>query len=116
MRWRAAAERLGLALASVLAAVGALESGLRLAGYRYAPVVILEVDGSRDTSLVVSDPELLWRPDPAAWADMGDDGLRAVRAPRDGERILLALGDGNTLGSPGAGEHWTADLQELLDR
>jgi hypothetical protein len=116
MRWRAAAERLGLAFASVLAAVGALESGLRLAGYRFAPVVILEVDGSRDTSLIASDPELLWRPDPAAWADMGDDGVRAVRAPRKGERILLALGDGNTLGSPGAGEHWTAELQELLDR
>ena len=124
MHWRPVAGRLGLALASVIVTIAVLEAGLRLAGYRFSPVVLVEVEGTQDfrafhlggDPLVVFDPELFWRPNPAAWADMGEDGLRGRRDRRDGELLIVAIGDSNTIGAPGAGEHWTADLQELLDR
>jgi lysophospholipase L1-like esterase len=124
VRWRPLAGRLGLALASSIATVAVLEAGLRLADYRFSPVVLVEVEGSRDfrafhvqgDPLVLFDPGLFWRPNPAAWADMDEDGLRGRSERMDGERLIVAIGDSNTIGAPGPGEHWTADLQDLLDR
>jgi lysophospholipase L1-like esterase len=124
MRGRPLAGHLGLALASGILTLGAVEAGLRLAGYRFSPVVLISTEGKGDfrafhlqaDPLVLFDPDLFWRPNPAAWADMDADGVRG-RPPRgSGEVLIVAIGDSNTIGAPGSGEHWTADLQGLLDR
>ena len=124
MRGRPLAGQLGLALASLLLTLAAVEAGLRLAGYRFSPVVLVSTEGKGDfrafhlqsDPLVMFDPELFWRPNPAAWADMDADGLRGRPARGAGEVLIVAIGDSNTIGAPGTGEHWTADLQGLLDR
>jgi lysophospholipase L1-like esterase len=115
--------RLGLAAASVLLLAGVLELGLRLAGYRFSPVVLVAGKG-RDfrafhleaDPLVVFDAEVFWRPNPAAWADMDTQGFRSLRSARPGELLVVAVGDSNTIGTPAPGAHWTADLQLLLER
>jgi lysophospholipase L1-like esterase len=124
MRGRPLAGQLGLALASGLLTVGALEAGLRLSGYRFSPVLLLPAEGKGDfrafhlqaDPLVLFDPDLFWRPNPAVWADMDADGVRGRPARVAEEILILAVGDSNTIGAPGPGEHWTADLQGLLDR
>jgi lysophospholipase L1-like esterase len=124
MRLRPLAGRLGLVLASILLTVAVLEAGLRLSGYRFSPVVLLPgPDGSdfrafhiEDDPLVVFDHELFWRPNPAAWVEMDERGLRGPQARGSGELLVLAIGDSNTIGAPGPGQHWPADLQRLLER
>jgi len=116
--------RVALALASAALTLGVLEAGLRVAGYRFSPVLFVPARGLADfrafhletDGLVTFDPELLWRPNPERWADMDEDGLRVLRQGRPGETLVLVVGDSNTIGAPGSGEHWTADLQTLLDR
>jgi lysophospholipase L1-like esterase len=124
MRLRPLLGRLGLALASSILTIATLEAGLRLADYRFSPVVLVQTEGAGDfrafhietDPLVLFDHELFWRPNPVAWADMDPDGIRGRRAHAPGELLILAIGDSNTIGAPGPGEHWTADLQALLDR
>jgi lysophospholipase L1-like esterase len=66
--------------------------------------------------LVVFDHELFWRPNPKAWSEMDDRGVRGPHARGNGELLVLAIGDSNTIGAPGPRQHWTADLQMLLER
>jgi lysophospholipase L1-like esterase len=123
MRLRAVLGRVGLALGSAVVTVAVLETALRLNDYRFSPVVLVPPEASGDfrafhletDPLAVFDAELFWRPNPDAWEDMDERGFRGRTQARPGEVLVVAIGDSNTIGSPGAGEHWTADLQDLLD-
>jgi lysophospholipase L1-like esterase len=124
MRLRPLLGRLGLALASIVLTIGAIEAVLRATDYHFSPVVLVppesvgdfrafHIEGDR---LAVFDPDLFWRPNPSEWSEMNDDGFRG-RAPssRADEVVVVAIGDSNTIGAPGTGEHWPADLQALID-
>jgi lysophospholipase L1-like esterase len=124
MRLRALGGRLALALGAAVLTIAVLEIGLRLSGYRFSPVALVPRDAVGDfrafhletDPYAVFDFELFWRPNPAVWADMDEHGYRTQRPARPGEVLVVAIGDSNTIGAPGSGEHWTADLQDLLDR
>src|SRR5262245_14343409 len=105
MRLRPLLGRLGLALASSVLTIGAIEAVLRATDYRFSPVVLVppesvgdfrafHIEGDR---LAVFDPELFWRPNPVEWSEMNDDGFRG-RAPsaRPDEVVVVAIGDSNT--------------------
>ncbi|HEX6738355.1 MAG TPA: SGNH/GDSL hydrolase family protein [Vicinamibacteria bacterium] len=117
------AGRAGLALGSVVLTFAVIEVGLRLGDYRFSPIMLVprETPGDfrafhLDTDpYAVFDADLFWRPNPEVWADMDEHGYRGRAQARPGEALVVAIGDSNTIGAPGHGEHWTADLQDLLD-
>jgi lysophospholipase L1-like esterase len=123
----------GLVLASLMVAAALVEIGLRVAGYRFSPIVFVEPEGTDDhrpfhrgaehprvragDPLTVPDPDLLWRPNPAVSAELTPDGIRgeAIAAGRGSDHLLiLALGDSNTLGPLNTTDHWPGFLDDLL--
>lgn len=122
-----------LSAASLLLVLAVAEMYLRIVGYRFAPLALV-VPGASDhrsyhlaavdprvspnEPVTLFDPVLLWRLNPAASFQVNDLGLRGLRPtwPRDpGERLVLVLGDSNTLGPLHEPDHWPGQLQHLLD-
>jgi lysophospholipase L1-like esterase len=122
-----------LALASVAFTLALVEIGLRLAGYRFSPIVFVRAEGVDDhrpfhmgavdprvseaDPLTIADPDLLWRPNPGVSAELSSEGYRGDpvpprRAPE--ELLLVALGDSNTLGPLNTADHWPGMLQDAL--
>jgi lysophospholipase L1-like esterase len=122
-----------LLVVSLAAAFLLTELGLRVAGYRFSPIVFVQAEGADDhrpfhmgaidprvsatDPLTVPDPELLWRPNPRVSAELTTEGLRGepVSLPRPADQVLIvALGDSNTLGPLNTTDHWPGILQDLL--
>ena len=115
---------------SVMAGLALTELALRVAGYRFSPIAFVRPDniddhrafhmGGRDLQLraapmTLADPDLLWRLDPRSSPELTPEGFRGgpFRAIGSGQRLILALGDSNTIG-PLDAPHWPGALQELL--
>lgn len=115
---------------SLLAGLTLTELALRAAGYHFSPIAFVRPDniddhrvfhmGGRDLQLraaplTVADPDLLWRLDPRSSRELTPEGFRGgpFRTPGTDERLVLALGDSNTIG-PLDAPHWPGVLQELL--
>ena len=122
-----------LAIASLAVGAALVEIGLRLAGYRFSPIVFVRAEGADDhrpfhmgttdpalnaaDPLTVADPYLLWRPNPRVSAELTTEGFRGepLPEPRPADQLLLvALGDSNTLGPLNTTDHWPGILQDLL--
>jgi lysophospholipase L1-like esterase len=103
------------------------EQLLRLAGYEYRPVSIdpQKTEDARYYHLFagesfVYDPDLIWKPR-AGEVPFNEQGFRGPLMPisgrdgRDGRRLLVAIGDSNTLGWAGSdGANWPLALGGLL--
>lgn len=112
-----------LLLGSLLVSLLLAEGALRLFGYRYTPLAIQRQDNSdrRDYHLFEDrsfayDPELIWAPRKGhdIFNTQGYRGPELDRDKKPGELRILAIGDSNTLGWPGAeGANWPAELGRL---
>jgi lysophospholipase L1-like esterase len=120
MRLRAAVQNVGLAVASSLAFVLALEGGLRLLRFDLAvPGLEVRRPGSAlkagfTSAHFVPDDEVLWAPR-AAYAPFNERRYRGdvVAIPKPaGELRILTAGDSNTLGYA---EAWANELASTVD-
>jgi lysophospholipase L1-like esterase len=132
LRRRPRLATVGLLVVSLAVGLALAEAGLRVAGYRYSPIVFVQPEVEHDHRplhrgaldpvhpeghLTVPDSYLLWRPNPAVSAELTPEGFRGepVPASRPPEHLLvLALGDSNTLGPLNTADHWPGVLQDLL--
>lgn len=122
-----------LTLASAAFALALAEGALRLGDYRFSPLLLVPAQGPQDwrphhmdardarvsptEPVTVFDSVLLWRLNPRATAEIGEDGYRAWRrGPKAaGEYRIVAVGDSNTLGPLHAPENWPAHLESLAN-
>lgn len=120
-----------LRVLTLVAAIGVglvlAEQLLRLAGYEYSPVSIdpQKTEDARYYHLFagdsfVYDPDLIWKPR-AGEVPFNDQGFRGPRMSpsgregRGGRRLVVAIGDSNTLGWAGPdGANWPLALGALL--
>jgi lysophospholipase L1-like esterase len=123
---------LRLALYSVVVGVALVEVVLRLVGYTYSPLALIPADNrndfrpehmaghgprAADEPLTVFDPELLWAPNPRFGNVFARDGTRGgplADARTEARKLIVAVGDSNTLGPRDAPDHWPGYLQDLL--
>ncbi len=118
-----------LALAISLGFLGALEAGLRLAGFRHPPLVrpLIAWDVPHDLEMMSGeglhrrDSRMLWSPRPGAalpWAPeerVSAGGFRGAD-PRSAKLRVLALGDSSTFGMGVAGgDTYSALLERELN-
>jgi hypothetical protein len=130
---RRALAHLALILGGTLAGVALAEAAARLVGYRYSLITFLPPDargdarslhmalapaGDAKTPMSTFDPDLLWRPSSAAFPELDDRGFRGSRGLTSGHpgiRVVLAVGDSNTLGPLNTPDHWPGYLQDVLE-
>lgn len=123
---------LRLALYSVVVGVALVEVVLRLVGYTYSPLALIPADNRNDfrpghmasrderasnEPLTLFDPELLWTPNPRFGNVFALDGTRGgplAEARAQARKLIVAVGDSNTLGPRDAPDHWPGYLQDLL--
>ena len=123
---------LRLALFSVVMGVALLELVLRVVGYSYSPLALIPVDNRNDfrpvhmathdprvsgEPLTVFDPELLWVPNPRIGEVISADGTRGgplAEARAQAQKLVVAVGDSNTLGPLDGPDHWPGYLQDLI--
>jgi lysophospholipase L1-like esterase len=110
-------------VASVVVSLLLAEGALRLFGYHYTPLSIRR-PGALDRrhyhlfedKSFTYDPELIWAPRKGhdIFNSQGYRGAELSATKSAGELRILAVGDSNTLGWPGAdGPNWPADLERL---
>ncbi len=127
-------KRLGLALASVVVALGLVEAGLRLAGFRYPPIDAPMVVWNREedramrlgTALHRSEPNQLWAPAPGhaiPWGEgevVNERGYRGPLLPLErapGTLRVATLGDSSTFGhSVAYADSYSARLAAALEQ
>lgn len=108
---------------SLLVSLLLAEAGLRLFDYRYTPLAIRR-PGALDPrhyhlfedKSFTYDPELIWAPKKGydIFNSQGYRGAELSLQKKPGGLRILAVGDSNTLGWPGAdGANWPADLERL---
>lgn len=124
---------LRLALFTIVAGVALLEIVLRIAGYTYSPLALIPPDNRNDfrpvhtasrdprvsgEPLTVFDPELLWVPNPRYGDLLAADGTRGgplAEARAQARKLVVAVGDSNTLGQRDGPDQWPGYLQDLIE-
>lgn len=118
-------KKLGSVLFGILVSVGITEGFLAYIDYRYTPLRIKTVETfdewrfyhASEDQYFVYDPYLIWRPRNgfSPFNSKGYRGDEIETSKPKGTIRILALGDSNTLGWLGKGDHnWPKYLQETL--